>query len=349
MTPETTQRPRYTRLLLAPVFVAAAALVRILLDAWAGDDPSFVLFLTAVTASAYFAGVRGGLLAAFLSLPIALSFAIDNPFELFGKSALIVRICTFTIEASIIAYLCGQLLYARDLARSAAEQAQQLQTQVSNAADREQRRIGQDLHDDLGQYLTGIAFAAEGVARRLDAAAPEHAAPVRELVKMVNQSINRTRQLARGLAPIVVDNQSLTLLLAELQERTAEVSGKVITFKAPPEIPDLPAETLLHLYRIAQEAVGNSLKHSHATQIDICLECSKSTVTLRVADNGRFGDNPDAKVGSDRGMGLKVMQFRARTIGAELVLTPGVEGRGTRVVCTLPVPAKSDVHDENGE
>lgn len=321
---------KLTRNVLVPfATVGLAQAIRATFDPLLHERP-FLLFLGSITASAYVGGLRAGLLATGLSLGcVMFTESKFIPFQ--GAIAEQFQCALFTVEAIVISLLCSALRTARLRAEKHADEASLLQKQVSDAADREQKRIGQDLHDDLGQYLTGVALAGELLARRMDKAGSEHTEETRHFVHMINSAVNRTRQLARGLSPMAVEPDSLPLLLSELQERMVELTERDISFEMNGLPPVIPRESVLHLYRIAQEAVGNALRHAGATRITIGLNCSNSGIVLTVSDNGH------GRVVKGTGMGLRVMEFRSKTIGGELSITSNAEGSGTTVRIDLPV------------
>lgn len=316
--------------ILVPLLtVVVSQVIRLSFEPLVHDRP-FLLFLGSITAAAYFGGFRGGLVATVVSLLCVLTTEPKFlPWK--GGPAEHFQIFLFVTEAIVISMLCSALKVASIRAEEHAREASLLQKQVSDAADREQRRIGQDLHDDLGQYMTGVALAGELLARRMDKENSSYAEEARHFVHMINNAVNRTRQLARGLSPMAVEPDSLPLLLSELQERITELTERNITFTQTGTPPVIPRESVLHLYRIAQEALGNALRHSGASDVTISLNCSDSEVVLRITDNGK------GQVAKGAGMGLRVMEFRARTIGGELLILPNTMGSGTVVQVKLPV------------
>lgn len=331
-------RIRFIRRWIIPIItVGIAAIFRYSLDNILLQEAPFLLLLSAITISAYFGSLHAGLFATGLALIAALAF-MHPPFDFLNQiPARQLRTGVFIIEGTVITLLCTALNNARARSDASADEARNLQQLVSDAADREQQRIGQDLHDDLGQFLTGVALAAENHARHVSHTAPDRATEARALVQMINQSINRTRQLARGLAPITIEPDSLVLLLAELQERTAEVSRRDIRFEVNGNPPDLLRTAVLNLYRIAQEAVNNALKHSGAHRIDLTLTVEPDRLILEVADNGRGFDINSISPGN--GMGLSVLKFRARAINAHIDIlrqNHPEPNPGTLIRCTMP-------------
>lgn len=205
-----------------------------------------------------------------------------------------------------------------------------LEREILEISGREQRRIGRDLHDGLCQHLAGIGFMAKALASRI----PEHlAGNAREIVRQVEETLAQTRRIARGLNPVRLETDGLPAILQDLAEQTASVFGLPCTFEhtGGPPAPDLTAA--IHLYRIAQEAVGNAIKHSHAARLAIHLDVSPAHTTLSITDDGigiREG-------GNGMGMGFNIMKYRALIVGGALSIRRGHSG-GTVVECSVPAP-----------
>ncbi len=210
---------------------------------------------------------------------------------------------------------------------------EQLEKAILNISAREQRRIGQDLHDGLGQHLTGIAFMAKVHEARLAEKQVDETAEAAKIVKLVNEAVHKTRELARGLLPVVSDEQGL---MSALQLWAAEVED---LFNVPCRFQcDMPVliqddEIATHLYHIAQEAVHNAIKHGRPQNILIRLTADPGRGTLLVEDDGTgiLKTREHAQ-----GMGLHIMNYRASMIGGTLDVQPG-RARGTAVTCTFPV------------
>ena len=208
-----------------------------------------------------------------------------------------------------------------------------LEQQLLTIAEGEQQRIGVDLHDGLGQLLTGIAFLTKGLARQLAAESLSGTAEATHIVELVNQAIGTTRSLARGLYPAELQTHGLQgalRTLAETSETLFGISCQVCEAEASPlSDPDVA----IHLYRIAQEAIHNAVKHGHAGHVGIHLTTTPGRLTMTVRDNGVGMPTGVVPEGS---MGLRIMHHRARMIGATLVIQPACTG-GTEVICVLPV------------
>jgi PAS domain S-box-containing protein len=210
-----------------------------------------------------------------------------------------------------------------------------LERGIIDIANREQQRIGSDLHDGLGQELTGIALMLRGVAAQLNKEQSDSRLDVEDIIGHVNNAIENTRTLARGLSPVSADRGGLMAALRALAARASERYGVHVEFK------DLTSRALplndvyaTHLYRIAQEALTNVVRHSYASEVMICLEDVGDELQLRIDDNGRgFTGKPQDGV---VGLGLKMMRYRAQMLGGDLVLEASAEG-GASVRCTCPL------------
>ena len=154
------------------------------------------------------------------------------------------------------------------------------------SAAREQRRIGQDLHDGLGQHLTGIAFMTKVQEQKLKEQGLPHAAEAAKIVKLVNEAIHKTRELARGLSPVVPESHGLMSALQQLSAEVEDVFGVSCRLQCenPVLIHDVSVAT--HLYHISQEAVSNAIKHGKARKIEIGLAASDNRGVLTIRDDG---------------------------------------------------------------
>jgi len=207
-----------------------------------------------------------------------------------------------------------------------------LEREVLDIAAREQRRIGQDLHDDTGQELTGLAMMAQRLAAELAAKSLPQTATVTLIVDGLEQALNHIRGMSRGLVPVEVDAEGLMVSLADLAARTSELHAVACTFKCKEPVCILDNQAATNLYRLSQEAVTNAVKHGHARRIVISLTADPAVVTLNIRDDGDgFPESPSETSGT----GLRIMRYRADLIGAKLTIGP-VQPRGTLVSCTLP-------------
>jgi signal transduction histidine kinase len=207
-----------------------------------------------------------------------------------------------------------------------------LEKQIAEISDREQRRIGQDLHDGLCQHLVSIAFAGELLREKLERRQLAEAAQAEAIVELVNEGISEARNLARGLYPVRLEVDGLSSALEELASRTQERTGIICRFTcdAPVLIFDEVAGS--NLYRITQEAMNNAVKHAECQTISIGLGAVEEEVTLTIKDDGAGFTVSESPGGG--GMGLLIMKYRAKMIGASLDIRPGYGG-GTVVICSF--------------
>ena len=214
-------------------------------------------------------------------------------------------------------------------------QRKRLECELLDMSDREQRRIGRDLHDGLGQQLTAMELCAHGLLDDLKTAPPSVVKSLQELARQLRQAVTQTRLLSHGLSPVPLEADGLMNALRELAESTRALANVDCEFicQSAVLVPDTLAAT--HLYRIAQEAVGNALKHSRAREIRVRLEDNRDRLTLTVCDNGRGAART---TGNGTGMGLRVMKYRADLIGASLDVDSAPR-RGTRVTCAVRKPS----------
>jgi PAS domain S-box-containing protein len=211
-----------------------------------------------------------------------------------------------------------------------------LERELLEIAHREQQRMGSDLHDGLSQDLTGIALMLRGVAGQLRKERSEARADVEEVIGLVNSAIESTRVLASGLSPVNIERGGLVAALETLASRMHDRHGVDVTvasrFDAHPALADA---ALNHLYRIAQEAVINAIRHGNPKHVAIELAPAAGRLRLRVDDDGRgFA----AAAGAPAGLGLKIMRYRAQMLGGALRVEPA-GARGVRVECECPLAA----------
>ena len=210
----------------------------------------------------------------------------------------------------------------------------ELEKQISEVSEREQRRIGQDLHDGVCQHLVGVAFAAGRLQADLEnRGLVKPASAAGEIAAMINEGIRQARNLAHGLYPVGLEEGLETALLA-LAATTQKRSGIKCLFKrSGPDMREDPVSAV-HLYRIAQESVANAVRHASADCILISIENQSGEFKLSVTDNG-CGMNISSP--SQAGIGLHIMKYRANLIGGKLDVDSTL-GNGTKIICRAPGP-----------
>jgi PAS domain S-box-containing protein len=205
-----------------------------------------------------------------------------------------------------------------------------LEREVLEISDREQRRIGQDLHDSLGQHLAGVHFKCQALESRLAAMSLPEAVEAASISGLIRESINQSWELARGLDPVSFQESGLANALKELAAGTAQLFGISCTCECTEPVHD--GDAGIHIYRIAQEAISNSIKHGRAKHVRIGLAPVGDRVELTVRDDG-VGIDLDKPSPPRQGMGLQIMRYRARMIGASFDIRPLPAG-GTLLTCS---------------
>ena len=226
----------------------------------------------------------------------------------------------------------GQITHYVSVQREITEQ-RRLERELVEISEREQRRIGRDLHDGLGQKLTGLAFMAKSLERRLKKHDLEAAEQAMTIAQLVNEAKTDARNLSRGLVTVDLKGNGIVLALEDLASRIEQFSSARITVQSNLTIPILDETVAMHLYRICQEAMNNAIKHSGATQISVELNQDNDQLVLAVSDNGK-GIQFDP---TGEGMGLRIMAFRAQMINGSISIREHEEG-GTLVICSLVNP-----------
>jgi signal transduction histidine kinase len=207
-----------------------------------------------------------------------------------------------------------------------------LEREIQEISEREQRRLGQDLHDGLGQSMTGIAFLAKVLQHKLEARGLEEARSAGSIAALIDQALAQTRRLSRGLCPVVLDANDIEAALEQLAENLRTLFAVACELECDPEIKIADNAVAVHLYRIAQEAATNAIKHGAAKTVFLSLTVKKSRLILKIKDDGAGFRSTGPK---GKGMGLRVMRHRCRMIGATLTIRAPKEG-GVTVICSLP-------------
>ncbi len=225
---------------------------------------------------------------------------------------------------------------ANKLLRAEMAKREKLQAQLLSTTEREQKRIGEDLHDGLCQLLTGARFHNAMLGQQLRTTQPDCARETDAIETLLKDAVENARDLSYGLNPLAPDARGLMTALQQLADRMQTANGPRCTCNIPQPVGISDHAVASQLYRIAQEAVQNALKHAGAKKITIELKRRNGGVTLSVADDGvgmkRTGARP-------RGMGLSNMSRRARLIGGTLEIK-NADGGGIAVTCRLPVAEK---------
>jgi len=212
-----------------------------------------------------------------------------------------------------------------------------LEKTVLEISEREQRRIGQDLHDGLGQHLTGIAFMTKVQEQKLAERRIPEAADAAKIVELVNDAIRKTRELSRGLLPVVSEAHGLMSALRLYATEIEDLFGIACQFQCDEAVLIHDAPMATHLYHIAQEAVNNAIKHGRARNISIQLSSGERQGMLIIRDDGVGIERPPAP---HAGVGLHIMNYRAGMIGGNLEVLRE-QPRGTAVTCRFPIASRT--------
>ncbi|HUJ08402.1 MAG TPA: ATP-binding protein [Verrucomicrobiae bacterium] len=209
--------------------------------------------------------------------------------------------------------------------------------QLLEITEREQQRIGRDLHDGLCQQLAGIAYTASDLQSKLEKRLPPEAVIAARIAELSRATAVQARQIARGLNPVKLGTTGLMAALNELTSAIQAMFSISCRFEASRPVHVRDHGTAVHLYRIVQEAIHNAVTHGKATEIVVSLRRQRDNLVLAVIDNG-CGIGREAADGE--GMGLENMKYRARAIGAQLQLSPRARG-GTIMRCTMPLKERT--------
>ena len=209
----------------------------------------------------------------------------------------------------------------------------ELDRAILEASESERQRIALDLHDDIGQQLSGIGLMTKALEERLEAEMRTEAQAVRRVRELVGETMTKVRDLSRGLLPAEVETGKLAIAIESLAARARESSGIEFHLSIDQEAQVNDRSAATHLCRIAQEAVNNALKHAEASRIELALELCDGNCVLTIQDDGA---GISGRSGEGDGLGIRLMEHRASLMGARLTIEPN-EPRGTVVTCRAPV------------
>jgi signal transduction histidine kinase/CheY-like chemotaxis protein len=223
----------------------------------------------------------------------------------------------------------GALFFGCDIT-----QRKLIERELLRVSDAEKNRIGSDLHDGLGQYLTGISCLSAALRDKLQVQGRPEAEEAATISTLVQEAIAQTRALARGLCPVQLETSGLETALEDLTFQVQRLHGIECSFVPSGPISICETSDALHLYRIAQEAINNAIKHANARRITVTLDFAKENKLLCIEDDG-CGFDPDGTQGLSTG--LHLMPYRAAMIGGTLTVT-SQPNAGTRVECRFTYP-----------
>ncbi len=329
------------RVILLALFIVATVGVLDFISSW---DFSFsVFYMLALGLAAWFVGFRFALFISLLSVAVALVGDLANR-ERYSSRLIpwwnaFIALAFYLVVVALLTKLRAVYghLEARVKERTLAltqemAERERIERELLEISEREQRRIGRDLHDSLGQHLTGVALAGQVLEEKLAARGLPEAKDASHMVELVQEGISLSRKMARGLHPIEIEADGLMQALEELTAISSDLFRVSCRFEC--DLPVLIRETATsgHLYRITQEAVSNAVKHGQAKNIVVQLETLDDAIALRVRDDGVGLPENGARSG---GMGLRIMAHRASMIGGTFDARRIPEG-GTVISCEVP-------------
>lgn len=260
-------------------------------------------------------------------------------FILTGKSDLIGKINEFSgrrkdgtefpLEFSVASWRKSGRIFFTSIIRDISER-KLLEKEILSISEREQRRIAQDYHDSLSQHLTGIVYMFKALQKKMSLSAEESKA-AEKIGRLIAEAVDLGRGLARGLYPVRPESNGLMSALQELSVNIEKMFNVACRFDGEPPVLIDDNAVATHLYRIAQEAVSNAIKHGESRNVWIGLKSSSGRILLTIQDDGVGIGKSETPTG---GMGLNIMKYRARMIGATVAVRQTAEG-GTLVVCSM--------------
>ena len=225
----------------------------------------------------------------------------------------------------------GSLVLAKGFIRDI-QTEKELELESLRISEREQNRIGQDLHDDLCQVLAGVSCLMRVAEGRLASKVPEEVPGISELNQQIIDAMHRTRALTHGLFPGKIQIADVRGALLELAAQVRARFQVEVKTEFVGRFPHHTTDQIIQIYRLAQEAISNAIKHGHATCIEVRLEAQNANMSLSIIDNGTGLSQEEP---GENGVGHHIMQYRTRTLGGELTIRNAPK-RGVVVTMTYP-------------
>ncbi len=309
------------------------------------ERPLLLFYLLPISLAAWFGNLLLGLVVAVICIVAWMWSDLAAGIPTLGFWNVGMAFVSFAIFSGMLSKLRTLVreLDRRVLERTAALQRevaerQRLDREIAQVADRERHRLGQELHDSVGQHLTGTALAAQVLKEKLALRSAPETGEAEKLVRYVEDGIDLTRNLARGFFSPELDADGLTVALHALAENITERFGIACVFQGEESLRINDSAIATQLYRIAQEAVTNSIKHAAAQRITIRLTRRLSELSLTISDDGiGFPD----RLPRSEGLGLQLMRHGASLAGASFDVRRNGQ-RGTIVTCKLNLQDETD-------
>ena len=324
------------------------------LDYVTGSSFSFSIFyLLPIALGAWCLGKQTGLLAclagAMTWLAVDLMSNVTPAHWSVPCWNALVRLAFFLIVVSLLTALRRLTATMEETVRQktallSAEirEREEVQRQLIESKEAEQRGLARELHDGLCQFLTGTAFKAKSLQAMLAREGNRNAPDAGELVGLLNEAVAQLNRLAKGLDPLELESGNLTLALEQLSDQAGRLFGVSCLVESRGPLGPINRAALLHLYRIAQESITNAIRHGRARQITLSIRALHEGVVLAIQDDG-VGFAPERP--STGGMGLRTMQYRANTIGGNLQIFSR-RREGTLIRCVVPIETPTSANDK---
>lgn len=342
-----THRPKMNRTEIHALIGALVGVIGVV-DHLTGIRVNMLLFyLVPISLAVAWTGWRGGLVTALASAVARLlgdvffTYPAVLPFYLWWN--MVAAMVTYSFLVGVLHALIGLYRKMEERVRErtcelhdAIERHRQLERELLEVSARERSAVGRELHDELGQHLVATALAAQVLAQRLRENDRPYADDAQAIVRWTEEGIAKTRRMAQGLLREAIQPDRLPGELAELTGVAGD-GGVRCVFRHEGRPVAVDPAACAQLFRIAQEAVTNALRHARCGLIDMRLVVDEATLHLTVADNGC---GMPASAGGSRGLGQAIMRHRASVIGGALDII-SAPGEGTRVICRVPAASRS--------
>jgi signal transduction histidine kinase len=301
------------------------------------DFSLYLFYLAPVLFLAWAVGTKPAIcLAIFSTFVWWLALGHSRPAK---AQFLVWRVVSRTTSLSVIALGGGAMRQQREVMRarvSEMERTRQLEEAIVRISEREQMRIGQDLHDGICQHLAAVDCAVECLRHDLEEKDLPEAAAAAAIQTQINRTMSEARDLARGIFPVQLQEEGFLAALQELVATMNRLHRLPVTLNVHGDIRIPDPQVGMHLYRIAQEALSNASKHANAREVKIDLRNEAGAIELTVSDDG-VGLKKNGHVPA--GMGLQTMQYRSRSLGGEIAFEDN-PGGGLRVHFAVRHPAE---------
>jgi signal transduction histidine kinase len=333
--PEFFKRHAWVAYPLAVVLVAAAVGLTSLLWLVVDRPVSAPIFMGAIVVATLMGGFRVGVFASVVA-GIALDYFFIQPFyEITLARDDVFRWVFFVAEGSFVSWITEKLRRATEELSRSREELRELSRHQQTLREEEQKRIARDIHDELGQMLTGLKLDIHLLRKKMDAAGGNGiSTALDDLSSHVDSTIGSVRRIASEIRPSILDDFGL---IAALEWQAAEferTSGTESSFASSIDSVNIEPESGAAVFRIAQEALTNVARHAEATSVEITISTIDDELFLNIKDNGR-GIDLD-RLQKKRTLGIIGMRERARLIGATLQIRPRDVG-GTAVELAVPI------------